>query len=299
MNSARLPQIVAIGELLWDVFPSGPRFGGAPVNFACHAAALGAEVSLLSGVGSDPLGDRAFQELERHVVQTVGLQRSENYPTGAVQVAVSPAGQPSYQFGEDDAWDHLQWFDHCETLAGNADVICFGSLGQRRPESRKFIERFIKATSQHSWRVFDINVRQPFFHEDVVSPSLGWANVLKLNDEELPILARMFALAGPVEAQLQQLARRFDLSVVAFTRGPQGALLVRDDQVVDVAGVVVEVCDTVGAGDAFTAAMVHGLLAEVDLQAVTSYACEVAAFVCSQVGATPDLPEDLICRIPK
>ena len=299
MSSVRLPQMVAIGELLWDVFPSGPRLGGAPVNFACHAAALGADVSLLSGVGSDSLGDRAFQELERHVVQTVGLQRSENYPTGAVQVAVNSAGQATYQFGEDDAWDHLQWFDHYETLAGKADAICFGSLGQRRPESRKLIERFVKATSLHAWRVFDINVRQPFFAEEVVSPSLRWANVLKLNDEELPILARMFSLVGPVEAQLQQLVQRFDLSVVALTRGPQGALLVRDDQVVDAAGVVVEVCDTVGAGDAFTAAMVHGLLAEVDLQAVTSYACEVAAFVCSQAGATPDLPEDLICRIPK
>jgi fructokinase len=285
--------IVGLGEVLWDLFPDGPRFGGAPANFACHAAALGADVSLVSCVGTDELGDRALDELRQHGVGTDQVGRCEEHPTGTVEVRLDAAGKPTFRISNEAAWDHLGWTEALSELAARADAVCFGTLGQRGETSRQTIHRFLAGMRPESLRVFDINFRAPYFDEAVIRRSLDAADVLKLNDEELPVLAGLHGLAGSEAEVLFELARRHDLRAVALTRGSRGALLVRGPEVSECPGVQVEVRDTVGAGDAFTAALTLGLLQGFPLDTINRHACRVAAFVCTQPGGTPRLPEEL------
>ncbi len=285
--------IVGVGELLWDLFPDGPRFGGAPVNFACHAAALGADVHVVTSVGDDPLGCQALEALHSHGVHTDGVSISDQAPTGTVQVAVDAAGKATFTFAPGVAWDHLHWSDGLARLAAACDAVCFGTLGQRSPESQQTIQRFVRATSSTALRIFDINLRPPFYSDEVIRQSLAMANVLKLNDDELPVLAAMCGISGAGAEALTQLARHFDLKLVALTRGPHGAILVRGDEISESPGVPVAVKDTVGAGDAFTAALVLGLLRHDPLDLINRRACAVAAHVCSCAGATPALPDEI------
>jgi fructokinase len=287
-------RIVGIGEILWDVFPEGPRFGGAPANFACHAAAIAGAAVMVSGVGQDSFGQQAIATLRRQNVATEQVAQLRDFPTGTVTVEVDPQGKPTYRFGTDEAWDHLEWSTGLAELAARADAVCFGTLGQRNPTSRRTIQRFVAATRREALRIFDINLRAHFFDDEVIRQSLAMANVLKLNDEELPVLARVCSLAGEPAELLAELARRFELPAVALTRGAHGALLLRGEEINDCPGVPVVVKDTVGAGDAFTAAMTWGLLRGEPLGAINHRACEIAAFVCSQSGATPSLPSELL-----
>jgi fructokinase len=295
MNDHR-PAIVGLGELLWDLFPDGPRFGGAPVNFACHAAALGADVHVVTSVGNDDLGRQALDALSHHGVRTDSVAICDAAPTGTVQVAVDAAGKATFTFAPDVAWDHLHWSDGLARLAAICESVCFGTLAQRSAESRQTIRRFVGATPARALRVFDINLRPPFYSEEVIRESLDLANVLKLNNDELPILAAMFDMVGSDVEVLTRLARRFDLQLVALTRGPKGAILVRGAEVSEAPGLPVAVKDTVGAGDAFTAALVLGLLRNDPLEMINRRACAVAAYVCSQAGATPPLPEEMKCQ---
>lgn len=284
--------IVAIGEILWDMFPDGPRFGGAPANFACGAAGLGRDrvhVSLVSSVGNDELGERALQSLRERSVDTSWVTRQDK-PTGTVLVELDEAGRASYRFADDTAWDHLEWSSDLEQLARRADAICFGTLGQRNDHSRATIRQFVAATSPTAMRIFDINLRKPHFESSVVLESLELANVLKLNDDELPVIAELCGLSGTQRERMRQIADRFDLNLVALTRGPDGAVLIRGDEISEHGGVDTRVVDTVGAGDSFTAALAIGLLENNDLNQINRAACNVAAFVCSQNGATPELP---------
>jgi len=285
--------IVGLGELLWDLFPDGPRFGGAPVNFACHAAALGADVRVVTSVGNDALGREALQALASHGVKTDGVAICDGAPTGTVQVTVDAVGKATFTFAPDVAWDHLHWSDGLVRLAANCDAVCFGTLAQRNAESRKTVQRFVGATRASALRVFDINLRPPFYSTEVIRESLALANVLKLNDDELPILATMFEMTGNDVEMLTRLARRFDLQLMALTRGSKGAILVRDGEISEAPGLPVTVKDTVGAGDAFTAALVLGLLRNDPLDHINRRACAVAAHVCSKAGATPALPDEL------
>jgi fructokinase len=294
MTSERRPLIVGLGEILWDVFPDGARFGGAPANFASHAAALGGDVRMVSAVGRDELGDAALRTLtEKHLV-TQFIQRSADFPTGAVQISVDASGHPTYEFGRDEAWDHLQWTDDLAKLAQQADAACFGTLAQRGEVSRQTIQQFVVATKADCHRVFDINLRPPFVDETVVEESLQLANVLKLNDDELPFLADRFGLAGTPIEQMKSLANRFNLRVIVLTRGSDGAVLLRGDEISELPGQPISVKDTVGAGDSFTAAVVLGLLRSLPLATINQHASRVAAFVCSQSGATPQLPKELL-----
>jgi fructokinase len=285
--------IVGLGELLWDLFPDGPRFGGAPVNFACHAAALGAHVHVVTSVGSDTLGREALRALASHGVKTDAVAICDEAPTGTVQVTVDAAGKATFTFAPDVAWDHLQWSEGLARLAATCDAVCFGSLAQRSAESRQTVQRFVGATRAVASRVFDINLRPPFYGEEVIHESLKLANVLKLNDDELPILAATCGASGSDTEVLVQLAHRFDLQVVALTRGPKGAILLCGGEISEAPGVPVAVKDTVGAGDAFTAALVLGLLRNDPLDEINRRACAIAAYVCSQAGATPPLPDEL------
>ena len=288
-------RIAAVGEVLWDVFPTGPRFGGAPANFACSCSELGGrllDVKMVSAVGRDSLGIDARQQLVKHQV-SIDLVSELEQQTGRVDITLDEGGSASYQFAPDCAWDHLPWSEALAACAATTDVVCFGSLGQRSPVSQATIQRFVAATPTNSLRIFDINIRKPYYSAEVIVRSLELANVLKLNDEELPLLQGMLDLTGSTEQQLRRLMDQFGLRAVAYTRGADGALLLRGDETSDLAGKPIEVIDTVGAGDSFTAAFALGLLRDLELHLINERASEVAAFVCSHAGATPQFPPTL------
>ncbi|MCS7468484.1 carbohydrate kinase [Stieleria sp. ICT_E10.1] len=289
-------QVVGIGEILWDVFPDGPRFGGAPANFSCSTSELSrgaAGVLMVSAVGEDELGRKAIESLKRRGVDTSVLQVNQ-HATGKVDVQLDDDGKASYHFADDAAWDHLVWNDALGKVAATCDAVCFGTLGQRSETSRRTINQFVQATPESALRILDVNLREPFYDDSVIQQSLALANVLKLNDDELPRLARINGLSGDDVDVMRQLAARHQLRYVALTRGADGAAIVSDSEVSDLPGVPTEIADTVGAGDAFTAAITLGLLAGQDIDIVNRNAIAVASYVCSQPGATMTFPDDLM-----
>jgi fructokinase len=285
-------KVVAVGEVLWDLLPSGKQLGGAPANFACHARVLGADARLVTRVGHDPLGREALERLRLLGLPTDTVGEDAEAPTGTVDVEVGSDGQPHFTIRQDVAWDRLTADAAALAAVAEADAVCFGSLAQREPRSRQAIRSLVGAAPSSAWRVFDVNLRPPFVVPEVLEASLGLANALKLNDQELPVLAGMLGLPGDARGGMAELARRYGLALVALTRGAAGSLLLAGGQWSDHPGVPAEVCDTVGAGDAFTAAVVVGLLARWPLDRINQAANEVAAFVCTRPGATPALPEE-------
>ncbi|HEX6984998.1 MAG TPA: carbohydrate kinase [Planctomycetaceae bacterium] len=287
------PTVIGIGEILWDLFPSGPRFGGAPANFACHAAALGAEAFVVGRVGDDDLGRAAIAALRDLGVGTGHVAVDADRPTGTVAVETDASGKARYEFAADAAWDRMRWSDDLAALAARADAVCFGTLGQRDARSRETIRRFVRSTRPDCLRVFDVNLRKPFFDDAAIRESLDLANVLKLSDDELPVVAAAFAESGSEAEIMSSLAGRFRLRAVALTRGERGAALLCDGHLYECPGRTVAVKDTVGAGDAFAAALTTGLLRRDDPETVLRRAVEIGAFVCTRPGATPALPDDL------
>jgi fructokinase len=292
-------QIVGLGEILWDVFPDGARFGGAPANFACSAAGLAAgsarvsRVSMAGAVGGDDLGRRALAEFAARGVD-VSAVAVLSEPTGRVDVTVDAAGHASYVFAPDCAWDNIPWSDSLERLAAATTAVCFGTLGCRGAQSQATISRFVAAVPSPALRILDINLRPPFWSPEIVRDSLPLVNIVKCNDEELPVVAEILGLTGSPEAILRQLVDRHDLRLAALTRGAKGSLLVTaDGSASDLPGTPVDVVDTVGAGDAFTAAVTLGLLAGWPLSKLHAHAERVAAYVCTRRGGTPPIPADL------
>ena len=289
------PLIVGIGEVLWDMFPDATHFGGAPANLVCHAAALGVYTILVSATGSDDLGKQAVSFLRQKGLTTDWIQVTPDHPTGVVNVALDEKGQASYQFRADSAWDHLKWSHELDSLAARCDAVAFGSLAQRSPESAETILRFVSATSCTALRVFDVNLRQSYYSKSAIEESLNVANVLKLNSEELSILQPLLGLKYSTERDLlTELSRRFALHTIALTRGENGSLLLRNDTFTEVLLPSTNVVDTVGAGDAFTAALIVGLLANTFQTSVHFKASAIASYVCSQSGATPEFPAELV-----
>lgn len=280
--------------MLWDVFPDEEHFGGAPANVAVHAAALGAEAWMVSAVGRDTRGDVALARLAAAGVESSAVARLAEYPTGVVQVSIDERGLPSYEIAEDSAWDYVRWTALVERATHRADAICFGTLAQRSPASRATIRRAVARTRQDAWRLFDVNLRQDYYDADVIVASLDLANAVKLNEEELPTVARVCGLdnAEPAD-QLRALCARSGLRLAALTRGAFGSLLVTADGVWDSLAPRTEVVDTVGAGDAFAATLLVGILADRPMDEVNQRANAVAAYVCSQPGATPPIPDEL------
>ncbi len=289
-----LVAVAGIGELLWDVFPNHKRIGGAPANFAYHCGQLGAKAYPVSCVGTDELGQRIRDELRNMGVDASYVLESDTFPTGTVQVTLNDQGKPSYQIFENVAWDHIPFTSELQALAETLDAVCFGSLSQRSPVSRETIRSFLRHMPENALKIFDVNLRQSYFSKEHVEESLRLASALKLSDEELPVLAGYFGLPGDVMAQLNGLRERFDLKLVAYTRGPDGSVLLRGDEVDDAPCLEGPVVDTVGAGDSFTASLCMGILKGWPLNKVNLFANRVAAFVCSQKGATPTLPQHLM-----
>jgi fructokinase len=285
------PVIVGIGEVLWDVLPAGRQLGGAPANFACQARALGAEARLVSRVGNDALGREALAALAALGLPTDSIGVDSSLPTSTVSVTVDAGGQPRYQIHENVAWDALRVDAAAQFAVAGAGAVCFGTLAQRSELSRATIRALVQAAPAEALRIFDVNLRQHYFTGPLIEQSLAQANILKVNDAELPRLSELFHFSGDVRSQVSALAGKFKLRLVACTRGQHGSLLFSEGQWSEHTGRPTEVVDTVGAGDAFTAAMAVGLLAGWTLDEINERANAVAAYVCSQPGATPALPD--------
>ncbi len=243
-------------------------------------------------MGDDDLGRRALGELQEHGVNTHCVDITPDYPTGTVQVEVDKRGKPSYAFAANVAWDHLQWSDKMAELAARTDAVCFGTLAQRERASRQTIRRFLEATPETCLRVFDVNLRQQFYDDERIRESLHLASVLKLSDDELPIVAKACGVDGAEKDAVAALRERFDLQNVTLTRGDAGSLLVSPASQSNLTSQrQIEVKDTVGAGDAFAATMTLGLLLGLDLDAINRHASRVAAYVCTQAGRRPSCPK--------
>ena len=283
-------KIAGLGEVLWDVFPEGEKFGGAPANFTCHCRRLGADAYVVSCVGDDQRGKLARDFLINQGVDVTALAVDSSHETGVVRVTLDENGKPEYEMQEDVTWDNIPWKDDLARIASELDAVCFGSACQRSEVSRSTIRRFVLATPPSCLRVFDVNLCWPFYNGDIIRESLEWANVLKLNDEELPVVAAALDLEGPGERIIDNLIQKCNLKLIALTRGPEGAAMDTQTETSTLSAPQVEVVDTVGAGDCFTAAMIIGFLDGKPLSEINEYANQLAAFVCTQAGAVPALP---------
>lgn len=286
--------IAGIGELLWDVLPDGEVIGGAPVNFAYHVSALGAKGIPITTIGGDARGQKALAELQKRGVDIAAIAISDEYPTGYVSVVLDKEGKASYLFPDELAWDHLLINDYAARLNTRLDAICFGSLAQRSERSRQVIYEYLNSLRPETVKVFDINLRQDFYSGQVIENSLAQADILKLSEEELPVLADLLALQESSDTWLQVLIKRYDLAMAILSRGDKGSLLLTPDNYSEHPGIVTQVEDTIGAGDSFTAATIIGYLRGLPLDEINEQANRVAAYVCSQQGGMPHLPEFLI-----
>jgi fructokinase len=290
--------VLGLGELLWDMLPEGPRLGGAPANFSVMAARLGNHAVLLSRIGRDDLGRRALDALEPLPVDTSFVETDPAHETGRVTVSFH-ADQPQYTIHQPAAWDFMELTDEWLRLAERADALCFGSLAQRSLESQQTIQTMAAQTSSKCIRIFDVNLRTPFYSGEVIQESLELATVLKMNDEEVALVLRLLGLAegeGRETDVLGQSAERLlsefpALNMVAITCGGEGSLLVTRNEWDRHPGFPVEVADTVGAGDAFTAALTHYLLRGASLAMLNEAGNRWGSWVASQSGAMPELSE--------
>lgn len=281
-------KVVGLGEMLWDMLPSGKQLGGAPSNFAYISNLLGNEGIVASRTGNDALGNEAVQRLAALAVTTEHVQSDPSHSTGTVQVKVDHAGQPQFTIAEDIAWDFLEWTADWQTLATEADAICFGSLAQRGAVSRATIRQFLERARKQAVRVFDVNLRQSFFSEEVLTESMKRADIVKLNHEELPRIMQLFGLDHRDEiASADALMERHHLKLICVTRGCRGSLLISAAGLNEHPGYRIQVADAIGAGDAFTAGLVHEFMCGSPLPEMNETANRVGAWVASRVGAMP------------
>jgi fructokinase len=290
--------VVGLGELLWDVFPKGKELGGAPANFAYMTSLLGDQAIVASRVGSDALGRTAGRRLERIGLRSKHLQIDTQHPTGTVKVEVDPAGQPSFEIAESVAWDFFEFTPEWQRLAAQTDAVCFGSLAQRSPQSRATIRSFLKEVGRGTTRVFDVNFRQAFYSAETVAESMKLADIVKLNQNELQVAVKLLGhVFQDEERAARWLRETYNLQLVCVTRGIKGSLLVSGSETSQHPGVRVVVADTVGSGDAFTAALVYHYLRRASLATLNEAANRMGAWVASQTGATPPRDDYYLQRI--
>lgn len=290
--------VVGLGELLWDMFPQGKQLGGAPANFAYMTALLGDRGIVASRVGDDRLGQEAVWQLKSSGLDTSHIQIDSAHPTGTVLVKLDSKGQAEYNFSKDVAWDHLAWTEQWQELALSADAVCFGSLAQRSEVSRATTLKFLQSVHANAVRVFDVNLRQSFYSAEVLRMALLHANILKVNHEELPRIAELFGEKFIDEKEAAcWLAEEFGVKLVCVTRGCKGSLLLCDGKKHEHPGFTVKVADTVGAGDAFTAALVHHWLRKTALDEMNLAANRLGAWVASQEGAMPAADESILAAV--
>ncbi len=286
--------IVGMGEALWDMFPDGKKIGGAPANFAYHASQFGFKSRVVSAVGDDLLGNEILENFrKKHLNCCI---EKVPFPTGVVQVELDAAGIPCYEIKENVAWDNIPFTPELEVIAQNTQAVCFGSLAQRATVSRKTINRFLDSMPDGpgQYKIFDINLRQHFYTENILCGAFEKCNILKINDEELDTVSRMFGYPGiDMEEKSRELLAKYNLEMVILTCGINGSYVFTPGSTSFVETPRVTVADTVGAGDSFTAAFCASILKGLPVPEAHRIAVEVSAFVCTQTGAMPELPPPL------
>ena len=284
--------VIGIGEALWDMLPEGKKLGGAPANFAYHACQFGLEGMAVSAIGQDSLGEEIVEALEAHHLP-YHLDRVE-YPTGTVQVPLDQQGVPQYEIKTDVAWDNIPYTKELAALAADCKAVCFGSLAQRSAVSRESIGLFLQAVPEDCLKVFDINLRQDFYNREVLEESFRRCDILKINDEELVVISRMFELPGlSLEEKCRSLIKTYNLQMLILTCGINGSYVFYEGGMSFLDTPKVTVADTVGAGDSFTGAFVGSLLNGKTVPEAHETAVKVSAYVCTQSGAMPVVPDSL------
>lgn len=286
--------VVGMGEALWDVLPEGKKLGGAPANFAYHVSQFGLDSCVVSAVGVDPLGHEIIENftskgLNQHIAEVP-------YPTGTVQVEIDPAGIPQYDIKENVAWDNIPFTESLEAIARETRAVCFGSLAQRNVVSRDTIGRFLDAMpkSNDTLVVFDVNLRQGFYNKEILCRSMERCNILKINDEELVTVSRLFGYPGiDLQDKCWILLGKYNLKMLILTCGINGSYVFTPGNVSFQPTPKVEVEDTVGAGDSFTAAFIASILKGRSVADAHSRAVQTSAYVCTRKGAMPQLPSEL------
>ena len=284
--------IVGMGEALWDCLPEGKKIGGAPANFAYHASQFGFDSRVVSAVGADADGDEILDVFARKGLRTQ-IERVP-YPTGTVQVTLDAVGVPCYEIEEGVAWDNIPFNKNIEAVARKTRAVCWGSLAQRNVVSRETIYKFLDATPADCMKIFDINLRQDFYTKDVICESMKRCNVLKINDEELVLIGRMFGYPGlDIENKCWLILGKYDLDMLVLTCGVNGSYVFTPGEMSFQPTPKVEVADTVGAGDSFTGTFCASILAGMTVAEAHERAVRVSAYVCTQNGAMPVLPEEV------
>ena len=291
-------KVIGMGEALWDVLPDGKKIGGAPANFAYHVKQFGLDSCAVSAIGEDVLGDELVEKFDEKEL-TYHLDKVP-YPTGTVQVEVDADGVPQYEIKENVAWDNIPWTHKLELLASETKAFCFGSLAQRNVVSRETINRFLDTIPAENdpLLVFDINLRQDFYTKEVVRDSMRRCNILKINDEELVIVSRLFGYPGiDLENKCWLLLGKYNLKMLILTCGINGSYVFTPGEMSFLPTPVIppeKIGDTVGAGDSFTAAFIASILRGESVKEAHKKAVEVSAYVCTQKGAMPTLPKELV-----
>ena len=291
--------VVGMGEALWDVLPEGKKIGGAPANFAYHVSQFGLNSRVVSAVGDDKLGMEILDNFREKKLNA--MVEIVPYPTGTVQVELDAEGVPCYDIKEGVAWDNIPYTPALEDLAKHTKAVCFGSLAQRSVVSRDTINRFIDAMpAEDTLKIFDINLRQGFYTKEILCNSFSKCNILKINDEELVTVSRMFGYPGiDLQDKCWILLAKYNLKILILTCGVNGRYVFTPGNVSFVETPRVEVADTVGAGDSFTAAFVSSILSGLSIGEAHKLAVETSAYVCTQNGAMPVLPQSLKDRVIK
>ncbi len=282
--------VVGLGEILWDVFPERKVLGGAPANFAYHVSQFGYNGYAVSAIGDDLLGKEILSSLQDKGLNY--LIETTDFPTGTVQVTLNKTGIPQYEICENVAWDNIPFTAKTENLAKNTGTVCFGSLAQRNGVSKETIKRFLAAMPENSLKIFDINIRQHFYTKELIHESLLMCNMLKINDDEVIIVSELFGWKDMEEQDIcKKILEDYNLDIVILTKGTEGSFVFTPKETSYQPTPKVHVADTVGAGDSFTAAFVASYMHGERITDAHQLAMEVSAYVCTQHGAMPKLPD--------
>ncbi len=286
--------IVGIGEVLWDILPQGKKLGGAPANFAYHISQFGFESKAISAIGNDKLGKEITDILNS---REIGYYlQSNSFPTGIVDINIDRSGIPTYRIAENSAWDNIVFDEQLRLIAGSTKIACFGSLAQRSEISRKTINEFLDnmPDKENVHKIFDINLRQHYYTRTIITDSLEKCNILKINDEELAIINEMFKFgSSKINIVATEIMKRYEIKILILTCGVRGSFVFARNFESFIDTPQVKVADTVGAGDSFTAAFCAALLKGHSLKEAHEFAVQIAAFVCTQLGAMPVIPKEL------
>ena len=289
--------IIGLGEALWDMLPEGKKLGGAPANFAYHAGQFGLDTVAISALGEDKLADETIEALEQNGLKY--LMPRVPYATGTVQVTLTGEGIPTYEIKENVAWDNIPFNDEIKAAAKNCRAVCFGSLAQRNSVSRQTIQQFLDATPEDCIKICDINLRQQFFSKEILEESFKRCNILKINDEELVVVTRMFGYQELDDAKIcEKMVKEYNLQMLVLTCGTNGShVFTADGKHSFQPTPKVEVADTVGAGDSFTGSFCAAILNGKPVEEAHRIAVEVSAYVCTQNGAMPKYPAELVAKV--